>query len=328
MRQQGAPGAYLAGPGVRAIAQPVASPSSPPLSAPAAAPAESSRGLLVFCLFSLYVIWGSTYLAISWALKGFPPFLMGGMRFTLAGAVLYGVLWLRGQGHPGPRQWRAGLVLGVMMLAVGNGSVVYAQQWVASGVAAIVVGSMPLWIALFSGLQGQWPGRAEQVGLAVGFAGLVLLNLKGNLQAHPLALAGLVLSPASWAFASLWMRRLPTAPGLQGTAVQMLCGGLVLLGVALVRGERLEAMPGPRALGAFFYLLVFGSLIAFSAYTWLLRNARPAVATSYAYINPAVAVLLGVALGGESLSALSLVAMAAILSAVVLIVGRGAARRG
>ena len=276
--------------------------------------------MLVFCLFALYVIWGSTYLAIRWALMGgFPPFLMAGLRFTLAGVLLYGVLRLRGDARPSVREWGAGTLIGFLLLVVGNGSVVFAQQYVPSGVAALVVGSVPLWAALFGGLFGQWPGRAERWGLAIGFCGLVLLNLGSDMRGNPWAAFALLLGPVSWAFGSIWTRRLPLAAGLMSTATQMLTGGALFLLLSFARGEHLEGLPGPRALLAFGYLIVFGSLVAFSAYGYLLRNARPALATSYAYVNPMVAVLLGTFLAGESLSTWGVLAMAAILGSVLLL---------
>jgi drug/metabolite transporter (DMT)-like permease len=285
-------------------------------------PAGAHRGWVLFCLFALYVIWGSTYLAIRWALQGgFPPLLMGGIRFTLAGAILYAVLRLRGMPSPTRPQWMAGAFTGLMLLGVGNGCVVYAQQWVPSGVTALVVGSMPLWAALFGGLyDGLWPGQAERWGLALGFAGIVLLNKGGELGHQWVPALLLLLAPVSWAFGSIWGRRSPSMPpGLMATATQMLCSGIMLLGLGLARGERMVGVPQPRALAAFFYLLAFGSLIAFSAYGYLLRHARPSLATSYAYVNPVVAMLLGVGLGGETPGAYAVVAMAAILVAVMLI---------
>jgi drug/metabolite transporter (DMT)-like permease len=276
--------------------------------------------MLLFCLFALYVIWGSTYLAIRWALQGgFPPFLMAGTRFTLAGLMLYTVLRLRGHAPPTARQWGAGALIGLLLLVLGNGSVVFAQQWVPSGVAALVVGSVPLWAAVFGGLFGQWPGRAERWGLLIGFCGLVLLNLGSDMRGNLWAAFALLLGPVTWAFGSIWMRRLPLAQGLMSTATQMLTGGAMFLVLSFSMGERLTALPAPRALLAFGYLVVFGSLVAFSAYGYLLRNARPALATSYAYVNPMVAVLLGTFLAGESLSTWSFIAMGAILGAVVLL---------
>jgi drug/metabolite transporter (DMT)-like permease len=276
--------------------------------------------MVLFCLFALYIVWGSTYLAIRWALQGgFPPFVMAGARFVLAGLILYTVLRLRGYANPSARQWGAGAIVGFLLLVVGNGGVVFAQQYVPSGVAALVVGSMPLWASLFGGLFGQWPGRAERWGLGIGFCGLVLLNLGSDMQGNPLAVVALLVSPVSWAFGSVWMRRLPMAQGLMSTATQMLTGGALFLLLSFGVGEHLSAVPTPRALFSFFYLLFFGSLVAFSAYGYLLRNARPALATSYAYVNPMVAVLLGTFLAGESLSLFSFLAMGAILGAVVLL---------
>lgn len=286
-------------------------------------------GWILFCLFALYIIWGSTYLAIRWSLQGgFPPLLMGGMRFTLAGVILYAVLRLRGMPAPTRPQWMAGAFTGLLLLVVGNGCVAYAQQWVPSGVTALVVGSMPLWAALFGGLyDGLWPGRAERWGLALGFFGIVLLNKGGELGHELLPVAALLLAPVSWAFGSIWGRRSPSMPqGLMATAAQMLCSGVMLTGLGFALGERMASIPAPRALAAFFYLLAFGSLIAFSAYGYLLRHARPALATSYAYVNPVVAMLLGVGLGGETPGTYAVVAMVAILVAVGLITRKAPAQ--
>lgn len=298
-----------------------ASSLSPALSAEST-PADPRKGWLLFCLFALYFIWGSTYLGIRWSLQGgFPPLLMGGARFTLAGTLLYAVLRLRGAPAPTWRQWRAGAFTGLLLLGIGNGCVVFAQQWVPSGIAALVVGSMPLWAALFGGLyDGVWPGRSERWGLALGFFGIALLNKGGELGEHWGAVFALLLAPLSWAFGSIWGRRSPSMPkGLMATATQMLSAGVMLVAVSFSVGERMPTLPSARALGAFFYLVAFGSLIAFSAYGYLLRHARPALATSYAYVNPVVAVLLGVGLGGETPGPYALVAMAAILVAVMLI---------
>ena len=276
--------------------------------------------MILFCLFALYIIWGSTYLAIHWALEGgLPPFLMAGVRFLTGGLLLYGGLRVRGTPNPTRTQWAAGAAVGTLLLVMGNGSVVFAQQWVSSGVVALVVGSMPLWAALFGGLMGQWPGRTERWGLAIGFLGLIVLNLGNDLRGNAWATFALLLGPMSWALGSVLSRRVQLAAGLMSTATQMIIGGALFLVLSTVRGEHLTQMPTARALWSLVYLFVFGSLVAFSAYGYLLRHTRPAVAMSYAYVNPMVAVLLGAALAGESLSPGGLVAMAAILGSVVLL---------
>jgi drug/metabolite transporter (DMT)-like permease len=292
-------------------------PPSPPLSSTLV---KNHRARLVFSLFALYVIWGSTYLAVHFALQeGLPPFLMAGTRFMVAGSLLYGALRLRGEDNPSGRQWAAGAVLGTLLLLLGNGAVVFAQQWVSSGVVALVVGSVPLWAALFSGLLGQWPGRAERWGLVIGFLGIVLLNLGSDLRGNVAATLALMIGPLSWALGSTLASRLPLARGLMSSATQMLTGGALFLTVSQVRGEHLTALPSTKALLSVAYLIVFGSLVAFSAYGYLLRHTRPALALSYAYVNPVVAVLLGAGLAGESLSPSGFIAMGAILGAVVLI---------
>lgn len=295
-------------------------PSTPAGSVPTAPLVKGSRGRLLFSLFALYVIWGSTYLAVHFALReGLPPFLMAGTRYLVAGSLLYGALRLRGEENPTARQWGAGAVLGLLLLLFGNGAVVFAQQWVSSGVVALVVGSVPLWAALFSGLFGQWPGRAERWGLVIGFLGIVLLNLGSDLRGNGWATFALMLGPLSWALGSTLASRLPLAQGLMSSATQMLTGGAFFLTASLARGEHLTAMPSTRALLSVAYLIVFGSLVAFSAYGYLLRHTRPSLALSYAYVNPVVAVLLGAGLAGESLSPSGFIAMGAILGAVVLI---------
>jgi drug/metabolite transporter (DMT)-like permease len=300
--------------------------SAPPLALPTDSAAETRRGWLLFCLFSLYLIWGSTYLAMQWALVSFPPFRMSGLRYVVAGTLLFG--WLRLRGLPGPtaRQWGTSAVTGVLLLTLGNGLVAYAEVSVPSGVTAVVVGSVPLWTAVCGGLFGQWPGRFERWGLGLGFCGIVLLNLGGELGGQLGPVLALLLATTSWAFASVWSRRLTLPQGLMATAAQMLCGGTVSVLLSFAVGEHMSGMPEPRALASFLYLVVFGSLVAFSAYGYLLRNARPALATSYAYVNPVVAMLLGIWLGGERPGRYAFIAMTAVLIAVVLLTRKAAVK--
>lgn len=273
---------------------------------------------IALALLAVYLIWGSTYLGIRVALEGFPPFLMAGVRFLVAGGVLY--IWLRARGAPAPSraQWAGGALLGMLLLVGGNGGVTFAEQWVASGLAALGVATVPLWAALFAGLLGRWPGRVEWLGLALGFVGVALLNLEGDLRAQPIGALILALAAASWAFGTVWSRRLTMPTGLMASAVQMLAAGPALLLAGLASGERVTSLPGSRPLLALGYLIV-AALIAFSAYNYLLRRVRPALATSYAYVNPPVAVGLGVWLAGESIGGSGLLAMVVILAGVALV---------
>ena len=276
---------------------------------------------VALALVALYFIWGSTYLGIRLALDGFPPLLMAALRFLLAGAALYAVLRLRGAPAPSRAGWRAGLCVGALLCGA-NGLVVVAEQWVSSAVASVVIASVPLWAALFAGLLGSWPERRDWLGLAVGFAGVALLQTGGDLRASPVGALVLLVSAASWALGSIWSRRLPLAPGLMSSATQMLCGGATLLVFSLLRGERFAAVPSASALAAFFYLVLFGSVIGYSAYNYLLGRVRPALATSYAFVNPLVAVALGVGLLHEQVTPNALGALALILLGVGLVVLR------
>ncbi len=281
-------------------------------------PARSgSRGAVVAALGALYLIWGSTYLAIRLALEGFPPLLMAGSRFVLAGGLLYAVARRRGTAPPGPGGWRSGALVG-SLLCGANGLVTFSEQWVSSSVAAVVVASVPLWAVLAALLWRERPTRAEVAGLAVGLAGVVLLQAGGDLRAHPIGAALLLLSTWCWALGSMWSRRLPLPGGLMAPATEMLAGGSLLLAVALLRGERLASLPGPRPFAAWAFLTLFGSLVAFTAYNFLLRRLRPALATSYAYVNPAVAVCLGV-VAGEAVGPREVAALGLILGGVAIV---------
>ncbi len=280
----------------------------------------ASRWAVPLALAAVYLIWGSTYLAIRFALEGgFPPFLLGGIRFAIAGAVLYGVLRLRGMAAPTRAQWGNAAVMGLVLLLLGNGMVNLAEQTVSSGMAAVAVASAPLWMGIFAAMRGDRPTRLEWVGLAIGFVGVLWLNADSSLTASPKGLVALLVASVAWSYGSIWSRGRDLAPPFMNAAAQMLCGGVAMLVVGLVLGERMHALPTPTALGAFAYLVVAGSWIGFSAYVWLLGNVRPALAGSYAYVNPAIAVMLGAALAGERFEAAELVAMGVILLGVVAI---------
>jgi drug/metabolite transporter (DMT)-like permease len=289
------------------------------LAVPAGSSTLRKRLLIILSLLSLYFIWGGTYLAMRIALQGFPPFILAGVRQLTAGIILFLFLRLRKHESPTRKQWLTAIVVGGLLLVVGNGGVVFAEQWVSSGLAALALGAIPLWAAVFSGLFGRWPTRIEWFGLGLGFSGLVLLNLENGLHANPIGAIVLLIAPMSWALGSILSQHLPSPKGLMASASQMLAGGVMLFIVGFGTGEHMTGMPGPRPLAAMAYLIIGGSLVAFSAYGYLLRHVRPALATSYAYVNPLVAVSLGVALAGEQITLIGILAMLTILSGVGLV---------
>ena len=285
-----------------------------------AGPALVSPLAVALALAAVYLVWGSTYLAIRFALEGgWPPLLMGGVRFVIAGAFLYAVLRLRGMPAPTRAQWRNAAFVGLLLLAVGNGLVCVAEQTVSSGLAAVAVASMPLWMALFAALRGERPRRLEWLGLAIGFAGVAWLNAGSSLSATPTGLVALLVAAVAWAYGSVWSRGRDLPSPFMGAAAQMLCGGVALLLAGFALGERFDAWPDARGLLSVGYLASVGSLVGFSAYIWLLHHVRPALAGSYAYVNPVIAVLLGAWLAGERFGAQDIGAMAVVLLGVVAI---------
>lgn len=296
-----------------------------PSEAPAAAKLPSLS--VVLALLAVYVIWGSTYLGMRVALETFSPFWLGAARFLLAGGLLVAFERLRGAPWPDARQWVGAAVSGSLMLSLGNGLVGVAQKTsIDSGVAATVVATMPMWMALMGAFVGDRPTRREAFGLVLAFLGVAVLHAGGSLNLGGVGGLALIGAPIGWALGSVISRRAPMPRGLMGSGVQMLAGGLTMLGVALVTGERLPHEVDARVLSAVGYLVVFGSLLGFTAYRHLLEHTRPALASSYAYVNPVVALVLGAVLAGEPLSSGRLFACAIIVAGVVVVVRRPRAR--
>jgi drug/metabolite transporter (DMT)-like permease len=288
------------------------------------------RWKLAIAFGCIYVIWGSTYLAIRFAIETVPPFSMLGLRFVLAGALLYA--WARlagGAPRPTRAQWRATAVVGALLLVGGNGLVVWSEQRIPSGVAALLVAVVPCWMVLVDWLRpnGVRPSRQVVVGLALGLCGILFLvgpdALIGGGRVDLLGAAALVLASLSWAAGSIYSRHaaMPGSPFL-ATAMEMLAGGAIGLLVSVGLGEPARfdlATISARSLAGWLYLVVFGSIEAFTAYVWLLRESTPARVSTYAYVNPVVAVALGAALAGEALTPRMLVAAAVIVGGVALI---------
>lgn len=290
------------------------------LDAPAVVPAlPRVRWTVWLALLTVYLVWGSTYLAIRIALESYPPFLMAAVRFLFAGVLLYG--WLRATGTPAPTraQWKNVAIAGTLLLAGGNGLVCYAELTVSSSLAAVAVAAMPLFAALFAGMYGKWPRRWDWIGLGVGFSGVLLLNLGGEMRGSPAGAIALVAAPLAWAFGSVWSKHQDMPGPWMSTAAQMLAGGLALTFITLALGEPFPSAPTLRATMALVYLAIAGSIAAFTAYIYLLNAVRPALATSYAYVNPPIAVLLGVMFAGEHFGSMEAIAMAVILTGVAII---------
>ena len=281
-----------------------------------AAPSALAVGL---ALASVYLVWGSTYLAIRVGLEGYPPFLMGAIRFIIASLLFYGFLRWRGHAAPTRAQWKNAAVMGLFMMLLGNGLVNLAERTVSSGLAAIAVASMPLWAGLFSALKGRHPSRGEWLGLMLGFAGVIWLNAGSDISANLSGMLALLMAPIAWAWGSVWSRDRDLPAPFMSTAAQMLCGGIAMLIVGLALGERIHEIPALKATLAVGYLAAFGSIVGFSAYVWLLHHVRPALATSYAYVNPPIAVLLGALLLNEKVDVSIIGAMVVILVGVIII---------
>jgi drug/metabolite transporter (DMT)-like permease len=279
------------------------------------------RGFVVLALLLVYLVWGSTYLGIRLALEGgaLPLTMVSGARFIVAGTLLYAVLRWRGVAPPTRRQWPNILVMGATLLLLGNGMVVLAERDVSSGLAATAVASVPLWMALFSAMRGQHASRGEWLGIVIGFLGVVWLNAGSSLTATPTGLVLLLIAPLGWAFGSIWSRGRDLPSPFMTAAAQMICGGVLIFLAGLAIGERPHSLPTTQGLLAVAYLCVFGSIVAFTAYVWLLHNVRPALAGSYAYVNPVIAVALGAWLGHERFGPSDLGAMAVILAGVVVV---------
>ena len=298
-------------------------------------PAEP-RALVLAAFAAVYVIWGSTYLFIHFAVAELPPFLVGAVRFLIAGGIL--LAWARFRNDPLPtaRQARTATIGGIFLLTVGNGAVVWASQRVPSGITALIVATLPVWMVLIEWIRpgGTRPRLGVLAGILLGLAGIALLldpgALGGGERVDPAGALVLCLGSIAWAGGSIYMRAAPMPrSALASNGIQMLAGGVGLTLAGLAAGElgRLDlASASPRALLSVLYLMVFGSLIGFTAYTYILRVSTPARVSTYAYVNPVVAVLLGWMFANEAVSARTLAA-AAIILASVAVVTLGATRR-
>jgi drug/metabolite transporter (DMT)-like permease len=292
---------------------------------------RSSRALIILAFAAVYVLWGSTYLAIRFAIETIPPFLMAATRFLIAGTILFILAAVSGERiRYALSQWPKALLIGGLLLLGGNGGVTWAEKYIATGLAALLVASEPLWVVILNwGLTRHRPNGKVLLGVFIGLAGVALLvggGLKkadGSSKMSLVSAVVVLLAAFSWAAGSVYANHRPIkASTSMASGMQMLGGGVLLMVVALVTGDvqRLNlATASWLSIGAVCYLIVFGSLVGFTAYSWLLRNVTPARAATYAYVNPVVAVLLGWFLASEPLTLRMLIAAAIIVGSVVLI---------
>lgn len=286
---------------------------------------RSRSSSVALALATVYLVWGSSYLAIRIGVRDLPPFLFAGLRFCCAGLLM--LLWARSRGYKLPMRaadWRSIVIAALAMLVIGNGLVTWAEQWIQSNLAALIVATSALWIAWFGtfGSRGEPLGTLTIAGLALGFVGVALLVAGGlgPAAAPPLAYAALLAATVGWAGGSVYLRRHPPAcSAWVGAALQMLVAGAVLCGIGLAVGEAPRWHWTPDGVGAFVYLVVFGSCLAYGAYFWLVQQVTPAVLGTYAYVNPAVAVVLGWVILDEQLTAAQWGGTLVILAGVVLV---------
>ena len=294
-----------------------------------ALPVLTLRLRIALAFVSIYTIWGSTYLAIRFAIETVPPFLMAAIRFLIAGGVLYAWIRLRGAPRPTRTNWKAATIVGGLLLLGGNGGVTRAELVIPSSLAAVLITTVPIWMALLELLRKDRivPTRHVVLGLVLGFGGVILLvgpgDLGGSGGLNALWAGVLILAALSWAIGSVYSRNalLPKTP-LLGSGMEMLAGGALLLVASLISQELAGFQPGNvsfLSLVSFIYLIVFGSLIGFSSYVWLLTKTTTARVSTYAYVNPVVAVFLGYFLAGEQLTLRTLLASSVIVIAVVVI---------
>jgi drug/metabolite transporter (DMT)-like permease len=282
------------------------------------AAAKPSAWQIGACLLAVYVVWGTTYFAIKVAIEGMAPFFLVGTRFVVAGALLIGWQALRGESLPTAKQWRGAALVGFLLLVIGNGGVAIAEHWVSSGATVALISIMPFATALWSGAFGEWPRRAEWIAIVLGAVGAAVMLMGRDLQASAIGTTIILFGTASWSLGTVLSRRLDIPHGPTGFGAEMLTAGVVALAVSAALGEHWAFPHAPRVWWAWGYLVVFGSLIAFSAYRFVVERASPSLAATYAYVNPPVALGVGWWLGKETFSANVLVGLPVVLGAVAL----------
>ena len=280
--------------------------------------AKPAVWLVAACLLAVYIVWGTTYFAIKVAIEGIAPFFLVGTRFLVAGALLLGWQALRGAPAPTAKQWGGAALMGLLLLVIGNGGVSVAEHWVSSGATVALISIMPLATVLWSGAFGEWPRRAEWIAIALGGAGVAIMLLGRDLQGNLFGTLLILFATASWSLGTVLSRRLDIPHGPTGFGAEMLTAGLMGLVISAALGEHWSIPHAPHVWWAWGYLVVFGSLVAFSAYRFVVERVSPSLAATYAYVNPAVGLVVGWWLGHETFSANVLLGLPVVLVAVAL----------
>ena len=283
------------------------------------------KAQVVVAFFLLYVVWGSTYIAIKYAIHTIPTFMMGGVRFLIAGLIVYIISTLMGHKQPGRENWKSAAIVGVLLLAIGNGGVAIATKYAPTGVVSLMVAMTPVYMSIMADFGKRFPSRPTIIGLILGTIGVVCLVGPAGLQGTIswIGIVAATLASLSWSAGSIYSRTAKLAtPTIMAVATQMICGGLAMLIISFAIGEHSTfdlANVSTRSVLSIIYLIVFGSLVGYSAYFWLLKNVSPSKVSTYAYVNPIVAVFLGWWLAGEAVTANIFVAAAIIVLSVWLI---------
>lgn len=282
-------------------------------------PPKPATWLVAACLVSVYVIWGTTYFAIKVGIEESPPFFLMGTRFVVAGGLLLAWQLLRRQPMPTIKQWRGAALIGFLLLVGGNGAVAVAERWVSSGATVALISAMPLCTALWSGVFGQWPRRMEWGAIVLGGIGAAVMLMGRDLQGSLAGTLVIMLGISSWSLGTVLSRRVDVPHGPTGFGAEMLAAGLIDLAISASLGEHWAAAYSPRVEWAWIYLVIFGSMIAFSAYRFVVERVSTTLASTYAYVNPPVALFVGWWLGHESFSTNTLFGLPIVLGAVALL---------
>jgi drug/metabolite transporter (DMT)-like permease len=282
-------------------------------------PARPTTAVIIACLLAVYILWGTTYYAIKVAITGFATFFFVGTRFVVAGGLLLSWQMLRGAPLPTLAQWRGAALVGCLLLLAGNGTVAMGEHWVSSGAAVALISSVPLTTAAWSCLFGERPTRLEWLAMAVGSAGIAVMLLGHDLRASPLGVGVVLGGSICWSLGTVLARRVEVPPGATGFGAEMLCAGIAGFIVSALAREPWVFSTAFKPWAAWSYLVVFGSLIGFSAFRFLVERVSATLATTYAYVNPPVALLVGWWLGHERFSTQLLLGLPVVLGAVALL---------